>query len=311
MLVAAGQRARPRHDSLRSNTAAIQGVKDVYSKPSAPRSIGGVLDDGFRLGRAAFAKTWPLAFAAQILVALPIVLFKVQNGAAALGAMQSNMMALQSPGYSLLYLVLALVSAGFQNAITAQNASAAESAERTMSESLSIGFRLLPRALLLGLLLVLGFLLIGVCFMIPGIFLGRAGRVLLVVLFLVPVCFYLGRVFLANVIFVVEDLGAYASLQRSWQLTKDNFWRTAAILTVSLIILIVVLLVIGFLSGIVAVTLGAKGAMSLTVVQLISAAGNTLFIPFVSAVLLSIYYDLKLRKEGTDLAGRVDSVATR
>jgi hypothetical protein len=289
----------------------------VYSKPSAPRSIGGVLDDGFRLGRAAFAKTWPLAFAAQILVALPFVLFKAQSGGGALGGgalgdgAQANMMALQSPGYSLLYLALALVSAGFQNAITAQNDSVARGADRTMGESLSIGFRLLPRTLLLGLLLVLGFLLIAVCFIIPGLFVGRAGRVLLVALFLVPVFFYLGRVFLANVIFVVEDAGAYASLLRSWQLTKDHFWRTGAILTVLFVVLIVVLLLIGFLSGLVAVTLGAKGAISVTVVQLISAGGNTLFTPFISAVLLSIYYDLKLRKEGTDLAGRVESLATR
>jgi hypothetical protein len=276
----------------------------LYSKPSAPRSIGGVLDDGFRLGRAAFAKTWPLAFAAQILVALPIVLFNVKNGTAALGggalgdgAMQSNMMALQSPGYSLFYLALVLASVGFQNAITAQNASAAESAARTMGESLSIGFRLLPRTLLLGLLLLLGFLLIAVCFMIPGFLLGQAGRVLLMVLFLVPICFYVGRVFLANVIFVAEDSGAYASLLRSWQLTKDHFWRTGAILTVLFIALIAMLLLIGFVTGIVAVILGAKSALTVTLAQLLSAAGNTLFIPFVSAVLLSIFYDLKLRKE--------------
>jgi hypothetical protein len=42
-------------------------------------------------------------------------------------------------------------------------------------------------------------------------------------------------------------------------------------------------------------------------VQLISAAGYTLFIPFISAVSLSIYYDLKFRKEGTDLGG-VESI---
>jgi hypothetical protein len=33
--------------------------------------------------------------------------------------------------------------------------------------------------------------------------------------------------------------------------------------------------------------------------------------PLVPAVLLTMYYDLKLRKEGTDLAGRVDALAAR
>lgn len=284
----------------------------MYSKPSAPRSIGGVLDDGFRLGRAGFSKTWPLAFAAQVLVALPLVIFKSQYGGGDIGAMQANMVALQSPGYSLVYMALALVSAGFQNAITAQNASVAQGPDRTMGESLSIGFRLLPRTLLLGLLLVVGFLLIGICFIIPGFFVGITGRYLLIALYFVPVFFYLGRVFLGNVIFVVEDIGAYASLLRSWHLTKDNYWRTAAILTVLLIIFLVVLLVAGLLTSIAATALGAaKSTAALTLMQLIPAVANTLFTPFISAVLLSIYFDLKIRKEGADLAGRVDSLATR
>jgi hypothetical protein len=273
----------------------------VYRKPSAPRSIGGVLEDGLRLGRAGFSMTWPLALAAQILVALPIVIFKLQFGEADLGVVQSNAMALQSPQYSLLYFALALVSAGFQNAITAQNAAVAQSLPRNRGESLSIGFRLLPRTLALGLLLVAGILLLGICFLIPAFFMASTGRLLLLLLFLIPLFFYLGRIFLANVIFVVEDAGAYASLLRSWQLTQDHYWRTSAILSVLLVILVLVLAVIGFLTGMVAAVLGARSGLTLTLVQSISAAANALFTPFISAVLLAIYYDLGLRKEGGDL----------
>jgi hypothetical protein len=267
----------------------------VYSKPSGPRSIGGVLEDGFLLGRAGFSKTWPLALAAQIVVSLPVVFFKAQFGAADLGALQTNMMALQTPAHSLLFLACALGSAGFQNAITAQTDSVAQGGARTMGESLSIGFRLLPRTVLLGLLLAAGFSLIAICFVIPGFFVGQAGRALLIALCFVPLFFYLGRVFLGNVIFVVEDIGAYASLLRSWHLTKNHYWRSAAIVAVLSMIFIVLLLTIGFLSGLAAAVLGARSAVSLAVVQLLSAAGNTVFTPFISAVLLSIYYDLKLR----------------
>ena len=284
----------------------------MYSKPSAPRSIGGVLDDAFRLGRAGFSKTWPLAFAAQIIVALPIVYFKTQFGAGDLGDMQANMMAMQSPAYGIAYLVVALLSAGFQNAIAAQNIGTAENIERTMGESLSIGFRLLPRAVLMGLLLMLGFLLIAICFIIPGLFVGQLGRVALIALFSIPFFFYLGRVFLGNVIFVAEDTGAYASLLRSWHLTKDNYWRTAAILTVLFVVFFVLLFVVGMLTGFAAAALGgAKGSVALAMVQLISAVANTLYTPFISAVLLSIYYDLRLRKQGTDLSASNDSLATR
>jgi hypothetical protein len=271
----------------------------VYSKPSAPRSIGGVLEDGFRLGRTGYSKTWPLAFSAQVLVALPLVIFKIQSGAGDVGAVQANMMAMQSPGYSLVYMALALVSAGFQNAITAQNASVAQGAARTMGESLSIGFRLLPRALLLGLLLVFGFLMIAICFIIPGFFVGIAGRYLLIALYFVPLFFYLVRVILANVIFVADDAGAYASLLRSWHLTKGNYWRTAAVLGVLLLIFLALLLVAAFLSGIAAPALGAASSTAAVILmQSIPAVGNTLLTPFISAVLLSIYYDLRLRERG-------------
>jgi hypothetical protein len=273
----------------------------VYSKPAAPRSIGGVLGDGLRLGLAGLSKTWPLALVAQILVALPIIFFKAQFGDADLSAVQTNAMALQSPQYSLIYLALALLSAGFQNAITAQNASIVQNLPRTMGESLGIGFRLLPRTVLLGILLLLGFLLIGICFMIPAFFVGMGGRVLLMALFLVPLFYYLGRVFLANVIFVVEDTGAYASLLRSWHLTQDHYWRTSAILSVLLIMFVAVLLAVGLLTGVIAAALGAKGTLSLTLVQGISAVANMLFTPFISALLLAIYYDLKLRKGGDGL----------
>ena len=264
----------------------------MYSKPSAPGTISGVLVDGFLLGRAGFSRTWPLALAAQLLVALPIVIFKAQFGDASLSAAQANMMAFQSPQYSFLYLALALISAGFQNAITAQNAGVAASLPRTMAESLSIGFRLLPRTVLLGVLLMFGFFLIAVCFMIPAFFVGMSGRILLVALFLVPLFYYLVRVFLANVIFVIEDSGAYASMLRSWHLTKGHYWRTAAILAVLMIIFVAVLLVIGFLTSFLAALLGAHSTLSVTLVQFLAAAANMLFTPFISAVLLAIYYDL-------------------
>jgi hypothetical protein len=279
----------------------------VYSKPSAPRSIGGVLEDGYRLGRAGFSRTWPLALAAQILVALPFLILKLQFGYFDIGDIESNMMLLQSPKYSLLYFALAVLSAAFQNAITAQNAAVAQGVARSMAESMSIGVRLLPRTMLLALLLVAGFLLIAICFMMAGFFAGQTGRLLLALLFLIPVFFYLGRVFLANVIFVVEDIGAYASLLRSWHLTQDHYWRTSTILSVLLIVLIAVLALITGLTGVVATVLGARNTMTLALVELISAAANMVFTPFISAVLLAIYYDLGLRKEGkglVDLQGR-------
>ena len=275
----------------------------MYSKPSAPRSIGGVLDDGFRLAQASFSKTWPLALAGEILLALPLFIFKVQNGAQDLDDIQAYLMMSQSPGSSLLYALIAFVWAGLQNAINAQTASVASGSPRTIGESTSIGFRLLPRTLWLGFLLTFGFLLIAICFVIPGSFLGDPARLLIAALALIPLLYYFGRIFLANVIFVVEDLGAYPALLRSWHLTQNHYWRAGAILS----LLAVILLVVGLLAtlvtflagGLLAAVLGARSTLTLTLVELISAAANMVVMALTSAMLLSIYYDLKLRQEGT------------
>jgi hypothetical protein len=275
----------------------------LYSKPSAPRSIGGVIDDGFRLGQAAFSKTWPLALAAEILAALPLLIFKLQNGAEDLGDEQAYLMLSQSPKYSILYMVLAFVWFGLQNAVIVQTVGVAASTPRSLRKSVLSGFRLLPRTLLFWLLMALGFLLIATCFIIPGRLLGDTGRVVLLALSVIPLGFYFGRIFLASSILVVEDIGAYASLLRSWHLTEGHFWRSSAILSLLSVIFIVAALLAGLLTslaaGVVTAVLGARSALTLALVELLSAALTMAFMPFTSAILLSIYYDLRLRKQET------------
>ena len=80
-------------------------------------------------------------------------------------------------------------------------------------------------------------------------------------------------------------------------------------MTVLVIVIVAVFLFVGIIAGIVAATTGSASAISGILVQVISVLGNTLISPLYSAVLISIYYDLKLRKEGADLAGRVNALA--
>jgi hypothetical protein len=78
-----------------------------------------------------------------------------------------------------------------------------------------------------------------------------------------------------------------------------------------IIVIAVLFLVVGVIAGIVAAILGTKALATTALIQLISLLGNTLITPLYSAVAVSIYYDLKLRKEGADLAGRVHALAAQ
>jgi hypothetical protein len=111
---------------------------------------------------------------------------------------------------------------------------------------------------------------------------------------------------------MLEGLGAWAAMGRSWELVDGHRWRLLACLI--LMGLIVYLLVsipaglFGFLSGIIAVAAGGSPTM-LMLAQIGNAifqvVGQTLFgaIGFVTATLL--YYDLRIRKEAFDLEQRL------
>jgi hypothetical protein len=274
-----------------------------------PRSIGGVLDDGFRLWLAAFSKAWPIAIIGQLLLAVPLVIYRVQFGVP-LGVQQPAVaMMMGSIGLSLAYLVVSIASIGFHNAVIAQTDATAKGAGETIGQSLSIGFRLLGRAFLMGFLIGLAVALpVGVLFAIligaPMIWRVTVGGVAFLVL-----CYAIGKIILGAVILIVEDKGAPESLRRSWTLTSGHWWRVATILTVLVIVVVALFLFVGIIAGIVTATTGSSGGLSGIMIQMISVLGNTLVSPLYSAVLVAIYYDLRLRKEGADLAGRVDALA--
>ena len=298
----------------------------MYVKPTAPRSIGGILDDAVRLYRDSFAKAWPLALCTQLALAAPLLIIRTQF--AALPGATANPMAnpmaaaansaavlavFKSPSVWLSYLAVMLVTIGFYNALLVLIDGLATAKMESFGRSLSAGFRLLPRTLLLFLAMfavaVIGTAIVGILVgilgalhlsIITGILVGAS-----VALFL----YAWGRAFLANVALVVEDAGVFGSLGMSWALIKNHWWRTATVYTIAIIIAIVFYVVISILSGVAIAVLHSSVNAAMIVSQLVSIIGGTVLMSFVPAVLLVTYYDLRLRKGGADLASRVNALA--
>jgi len=299
----------------------------VYVKPTAPRSIGGIVDDGIKLYGSAFAKSWPLSLLAQVLIAVPALILRYELGGLKISAtnpqaMQTMLAIFKSPGVWLSYIAMMIVFVGCYNALIVLLDGVAATKAESFGRSLATGFRLLPRTILL--FVVLGLALAGV-----GIVVGIVGGILVAGLsralgsaapIVIGICgvafsglliYVWGRLFLSNVALVVEDAGVFKSLSISWALIKNQWWRTATIYTMALIIVMVFYFVIGFVNtALVGVTMQAFGTRTI-LAQLVSMAGGTVLMSLVPAVLLAMYHDLKLRKEGTDLAGRVDALAAK
>jgi hypothetical protein len=290
-------------------------MEHVYLKPTAPRSIGGVLDDAIRLYRVSFAKTWPLALCGRLLLAAPLLILQFQFAGAPTGDTQAMLGMIRSPSTWLPYLVATIITIGFYNALLVQIDGFAAPRVETFGRSLGTGFRLLPRTLFLFIVMIAAATLagigVGVAFGLLTAVASVVVRIILVAAVLLLGIYAWGRAFLANVALVVEDAGAFKSLGLSWTLIRDHWWRTATVYTIAIIIILAFNVVIAIVDGLVATLLHDYFAVAAVIGQLVAVIGGAVVMPFVPAVLLVMYYDLKLRKEGTDLAGRVNALTAQ
>ncbi len=305
----------------------------MYTRPNAPRSIGGVLDDGLKLWRESLSKTWPLALAAQLLFAIPLVMLRMQlkdlpvvpssNAFTAANAANTQLMLaiIRSPTLVLAYVVTVLLAVVCYTAILIRIEGVSTNNAPPLQASLAAGFRLLPRVLLQILVFFLCAMVIALALGIVAAIVGgvaAAGMggakssVMPIITFTVVfifMFFLLGRLFLSYFALVVDDAGAVASIRLSWTLTRGGWWRCSTILVVLVIIGTVFALVIAFANGLIAVSLGPTSVGATVLAQLVGAVANAFLGSLYPAVLIAIFHDLKLRKQGVDLVGRVNALA--
>jgi len=259
----------------------------MYQLPTAPLSIGGILDDGFRLFRATWRQLLPIALVAALLGALPEVLI------AGLKEIKPG----ETPGAPTLgiavvatALVVGFLSILAYSVMLAGVDKAARSGTTSMREALSVGFRRAPAVL--GASVVAG-LAVGV------------GLVLLVV----PGLYLMVALFPTYVLPVAERLGPLQSFRRARALVKGSWWKTAGILTVVAIILVALFAIVSIVGGLALLPYVGKdnpeaAANTVLVIDVIGALITAPFLPLMYCIFYSVYTDLRLRKDGGDLLRR-------
>jgi hypothetical protein len=256
----------------------------MYEVPTAPLSIGQVLDRGFSLFKASFSAVWLFALIAGV-VAIP---FNSISGAIAPDA-QDPTLAL-GVGLLVAGLIYFIASIVLYGAICARIGGIATGSPMTAGEAIGVGFRRGPAffgaSICYFLIIVVGLILL----IVPGIW-------LMVALFL---CFYA---------VILDRKGPIESLRYSWQLVKGNWWRSAAILTIIGIIVgvmyLLIGLIIGILVGLQAGGLAEPGRMIAILEYAVLPLLQVVLAPLSYALFVALYYDLRLRHEGSDLADRI------
>ncbi len=120
------------------------------------------------------------------------------------------------------------------------------------------------------------------------------------------------KVMLAPASIVVEDLGVFAGVKRSWQLTRQNWWRTfgiaalAAIIAgaIGAIITTPISLLLGLLLPVMSPSpdqmMGISGLASI-ISAFIGALVGAVTVAFQTGVMALIYVDLRMRRDGFDV----------
>jgi len=112
------------------------------------------------------------------------------------------------------------------------------------------------------------------------------------ILFVIPGLIFLTRFSVSVPALVVEGERGRAALSRSWDLVRGRSWSVLG-----------TVLVAGMVAGVVSATLSAPFAQSWFVRGLLAGIASTITGPFTGLVFSFIYFDLRVRKDGLDVAG--------
>jgi hypothetical protein len=106
-------------------------------------------------------------------------------------------------------------------------------------------------------------------------------------LLIIPGIIFLVFLAVAVPAFIVERLGVTASMSRSWDLVRGNWWFTLGVIVVA-----------GLIAGVVNGIFSAIGGDNFLLYWIFTAIGQLITAPFVALVSVILYLDLRVKHEG-------------
>jgi hypothetical protein len=254
----------------------------MFAAPNQPQSIGGVLDSGFKLLAASLGKVLPFTYLASLLTAgwtwkLQTVLMR---DFAKSGAFNFNGSVVSGS-----YLVVIVVGSIFAAAVLCTIRAVHNGESSSFGAALTARLRRAPALFVVTLLYALASVVGLLLLLIPGMYLGVT----------------LAFSFYAT---AADDKGAIESLKYSHALVKGDWWRTASLLSVIMIIAVVLYVAVGLVAGLFD---GGNGPIPSLEPDFVT---DVVIMPVFAALIMAMFYclgyaayvDLKLRNELTDVA---------
>jgi hypothetical protein len=266
-------------------------VEENMEQPNLrPLTVSEILDKAFRLYRAKF---FPLVGIVALMLIPQGILrliatyylndMRILDGI--LNAIFQNL--------AMLALIVAFSKENLQKEFTIKSAYA---------EGVNWFWSVIESNLLLGLAIALPLVVAGLALVVP------VGYIVGLVLFLPLVIFLSTRWSLNSPVIVLEKVGAVKGLERSWEVTKDAFWRVLGTSFFASLLSLLLTVLPYFLVNAILKMLGYSSQTIELVSIVVEQISLVIALPFVVGVKVLIYYDLRIRKEGFDLMLRANEM---
>lgn len=255
----------------------------MFTLPTQPQTIGEILDTGFKLYFKSFKHVF---FISLVMNSLWLIYSFVYGADIAQNGVQAN----DAFGIISMIIGILMIYIIFQVAIIHRINNFATNSMVNIGESFQLGLKIflpmLLATLLNGLIIMIGLILL----LIPGV-------VLAIYLMLFPVAM------------TIESCGPVQALQRSMDIVKQNWWRSMLVLTVVMIVYMILYSVIGLTVGItVAMTSPEDINEYAFLFDSIGAIIGTLLGPLAFSMLITLFHDLRLRREGVDIEAQLNEM---
>lgn len=256
--------------------------------PTQPQSIGKTLDGGIKLYVRGLAKVFPISLFIAILGVVPdIARFKPSLlGGAEPGAVG---------GIMLVYIIVMMVLAvSIYAGMIRYFGDLAAGGSPTVGASVKAGLRKFFPIILASILYVLAVTLGMIALVIPGLILALS-------------------LYLCSTAIMLDNKGIIESLKYSHSLVWGNWWRSAAVLTVPILIAMALYGILMTVLGVNMAMMAGAGNVAPDQAQILfwfslaAAVVNAVIYPLFYAVTIALYHDLRLRKGGGDLEARLAS----
>jgi len=257
----------------------------MFTLANEPQGIGKTIDSGFKLFFASFKSVIVLALIVGALNVLPqFMMPSLATG----GPVDPS-----SVGMTMLIVFVALIvlSLILTAAMIAKVGAVAHGSSISLGASLGRGLKAFFPMLLGTILYAIAIMIGSVLLVIPGIIL------------MLSLIFY-------SYIIVLEGAGPIAALKTSHNLVWRNWWRTALLLTIVLILVYVLLLGLTIPVSIalpLVMPMQEDPMMFMYAFNIIYGVIYAIITPLMLALFVVVYYDLKARKGGADLAARIEA----